>query len=94
MSIKLHRFSAIHYQLPKILSEQERKSDWRYNLMDLDESGLHAELKQMSRETLIEWLEWNDPNGVYSDEDSDNEGMKRLTKNDAEQIIIDKLLRD
>ncbi|MFY8185197.1 MAG: hypothetical protein ACOVLD_03940 [Bacteroidia bacterium] len=31
------------------------------------------DLPKMSREQLIEWLCWNDPNGVYRDEESMSE---------------------
>jgi hypothetical protein len=36
-----------------------------------------------SREEIIRWLEWNDPNGVWTDEDSAAEGWKRMTFDDA-----------
>jgi hypothetical protein len=37
----------------------------------------------MNREQLIEWLCWNDPNGVYRDEDSIREGMEILSYQEA-----------
>jgi hypothetical protein len=46
------------------------------------------EMLQMSRETLIKVLEWNDPNGIYSDEDSEAEGLSPITKKEAIEIII------
>ena len=46
------------------------------------------EMLQMSRETLIKVLEWNDPNGIYSDEDSESEGLSPITKKEATEIII------
>jgi len=46
------------------------------------------EMLQMSRETLIKVLEWNDPNGIYSDEDSEDEGLSPITKKEAIEIII------
>jgi hypothetical protein len=46
------------------------------------------EMLQMSRETLIKVLEWNDPNGIYSDEDSESEGLSPISKKEAIEIII------
>jgi len=46
------------------------------------------EVFKMNRETLIEVLEWNDPNGIYSDEDSEAEGLDPITKEEAIEIII------
>jgi hypothetical protein len=46
------------------------------------------EMLQMSRETLIKVLEWNDPNGIYNDEDSESEGLSPITKKEAIEIII------
>ena len=46
------------------------------------------EMLQMSRETLIKVLEWNDPNGIYNDEESEAEGLDPITKKEAIEIII------
>ena len=46
------------------------------------------EVKEMTREQLIEVLEWNDPNGVYNDEDSILEFGEIMTREEAEMIII------
>ena len=37
----------------------------------------------LSREKIIALLKWADPNGCYTDEESDLEGYERLTKDDA-----------
>lgn len=36
-----------------------------------------------SREDILRFLQWNDPNGVYTDKASDDEGYDRLTYDDA-----------
>lgn len=36
-----------------------------------------------TRDQLIEWLDWNDPNGVWTDRDSKAEGMRPLTLDKA-----------
>ena len=46
------------------------------------------EVKEMTREQLIEVLEWNDPNGVYNDEDSILEFGEIMSREEAEMIII------
>ena len=46
------------------------------------------EMLQMDRETLIKVLEWNDPNGIYNDEESEAEGLDPITKKEAIEIII------
>ena len=46
------------------------------------------EVLKMDRETLIKVLEWNDPNGIYNDEDSELEGLSKITKEEAIEVII------
>ena len=46
------------------------------------------EVKEMTREQLIEVLEWNDPNGVYNDEDSILEFGEIMTREEAEALVI------
>lgn len=83
--------SLIHYNNTyqrKILSKTERKSDWRYQIMDLSEKDLINELNQWSRNKMIAWLEWNDPNGIWSDEDAIAENYPPLTIATAKKYII------
>jgi hypothetical protein len=42
----------------------------------------------MNREELINWLCWNDPNGVYRDEDSIREGMDVLSYEEAYELYL------
>lgn len=44
-----------------------------------------------SREMVIHWLEWNDPNGVYSDADSIAEGLAPLTLEQARKLMKEQL---
>ena len=37
----------------------------------------------MNREKIIDFLQWNDRHGCYTDENCDLEGVNRLTYNDA-----------
>ena len=46
------------------------------------------EVKEMTREQLIEVLEWNDPNGTYNDEDSILEFGDVMSREEAEVIVL------
>ena len=46
------------------------------------------EVLKMDRRSLIKVLEWNDRNGIYSDEDSAAEGYPPITKEEAIEIIF------
>jgi hypothetical protein len=39
------------------------------------------------RDDVINWLCWNDPNGVYADRDSEAEGYPPLTLHGAREIM-------
>lgn len=69
------------------ISEEEKLRHPYYKLMELREERLLFELNSWSRENLIEWLCWNDRNGVYKDEDSLREFNNILGKEEAIEII-------
>lgn len=61
--------------------------------MDYQDSDFQILLRDHgSREQMIKWLIWNDPNGTYSDKDSLNEGLPVLTLEDARRLM-DKAIR-
>jgi hypothetical protein len=60
--------------------------------MDLPEIKLKAEVTAMTREELIDWLRWNDSNGVYSDKQSIKEFGSILSKKEAEKIMLRQIL--
>ena len=49
-------------------------------------------LYHYTRDQLIDWLEWNDPNGAYSDEAADREGQPPLTHGEAADLAFDHVL--
>lgn len=51
-------------------------------------------LERGTREQLIEWLVWNDGNGVYTDEDSIAEGYTPLTLETARATMNEILKRE
>lgn len=44
-------------------------------------------LTRGTREQIIDWLMWNDPNGTYSDRDSAAEEMRALSLHEARRIM-------
>jgi len=54
---------------------------------------LQTELNTWSRESLIDWLCWNDRNGVYKDEESMREFGNILGKEEAIQIMTNQILQ-
>ena len=69
------------------INEDEKLKHPYYKLMELSGENLQTELITWSREDLIEWLSWNDRNGVYKDEDSLREFDNILSKEEAIVII-------
>lgn len=63
-----------------------------YEIMDLSQEQLDEFLKHTSRLEIIDWLQWNDPNGVYQDEDSMREFGNVLTKDEGIDIIKRQIL--
>lgn len=54
---------------------------------------LQTELSTWSRTSLIDWLCWNDRNGVYRDEESMREFGNILSKEEAIQIMTNQILQ-
>ncbi|MBK8626267.1 MAG: hypothetical protein IPN86_12090 [Saprospiraceae bacterium] len=62
-----------------------------YKIMDLNPEELNNELKTWERLRLIDWLCWNDKNGIYDDINSIREFGHILQKDDAIEIIINQI---
>lgn len=69
------------------INEEEKLKHPYYKLMELRGDVLETELNSWSRLDLIEWLCWNDRNGVYRDEQSLQEFDNILSKEEAIEII-------
>lgn len=76
------------------LNEEEKLKHPYYQLMELKGIELEKELNTWSRLNLIDWLSWNDRNGVYRDIDSQREFGNVLRKEEAIEIIIKQILQD
>lgn len=59
-----------------------------YRLTFLNEKELRAELENWSREDVIEWLKWNDPNGIYRDQESQDELGNVMAYEEGVEIIV------
>lgn len=73
------------------LDESEKLNHPYYKLMELRGDSLKTELNSWSRLELIEWLCWNDKNGVYRDEESLGEFGNIMTKEEAIEIITNQI---
>ena len=73
------------------ISEEEKLKHPYYQLMELKGEALATELNAWSRLNLIEWLCWNDSNGVYRDNESLQEMGDTVTKEEAIKIITNQI---
>lgn len=67
-------------------------SNWNYKIMVLRGNELMNELNSYSRETIIKWLQWNDRNGVYTDEQSLKEFGNILSREEGIEIMYRQIL--
>ena len=74
------------------ISEEEKLKHPYYKLMELKGEVLETELNSWSRLDLIEWLCWNDRNGIYSDEDSIAEFGNVLGRDNSMEIVLKQVL--
>ncbi|OJV18288.1 hypothetical protein [Dyadobacter sp. 50-39] len=63
-----------------------------YEIMDLSPADLYQFLTLSCRDEIINWLQWNDPNGVYTDSLSVAEFGIALSKEEGIEIIKKQLL--
>jgi hypothetical protein len=68
-------------------SNEEKLKHPYYKLMESRGVTLETELNSWSRLDLIEWLCWNDRNGIYRDVESFQELGNMVSKVEAIEII-------
>jgi hypothetical protein len=73
--------------MSEYINEEEKLKHPYYKLMELIGDTLQTELNSWSRLDLIEWLCWNDRNGVYRDAESIQEFGNTVNKEEAIEII-------
>jgi hypothetical protein len=62
-----------------------------YSIMEAPDELLNSFFNDVTREELILWLSWNDPNGVYTDEDSMGEFERIMTKEEGIECMKNQL---
>jgi hypothetical protein len=66
-----------------------KNSGYRYeSLTEISEANLILLIHAMSREDIIEWLSWNDPNGIYHDQQSLKELGNIMTHEEGLEILL------
>lgn len=75
------------------IDDDEKYRHPYYKIMELKGDILLNELNTWSRLDLINWLSWNDSNGVYKDEDSLAEFDNILSKEEAIEIITKQIIQ-
>ena len=56
-------------------------------VVEISEGQLMMLVNGLTREDIIEWLIWNDPNGIYSDEQSFKEFGNIMSKEEGLEIF-------
>ena len=69
------------------VNDEQKYNHPYYKLMELQGEELKVTLNFATRSELIEWLCWNDRNGVYKDTDSLREFGNIVSKEEAIEII-------
>ncbi|KKX47451.1 hypothetical protein L950_0226425 [Sphingobacterium sp. IITKGP-BTPF85] len=92
--MKTYRIIDIRSKLSNGILLDERKHDWRYQIMDLTDDMLLNKLKSLKRKELVAWLTWNDPNGIFSDEEAKANDRTPLNKYQAMAYLYLIIMRD
>lgn len=65
------------------------KYDYTFqSFAELGDDKIMLLINIMTREDLIEWLCWNDPNGIYQDEQSQKELGNVMTRAEGLEIVL------
>jgi hypothetical protein len=65
-----------------------------YKYIFMKEDELRVELKKWTRENLISWLKWNDPNGIYDDAQSLQELGNVMSTEEGIEIMIRQIIQE
>lgn len=69
-----------------------KNGNYRYIFMN--EEQLRTELKNWCRQDLINWLKWNDSNGIYDDNQSMAEIGCVMSYEEGVEIIIKQIIQN
>ena len=66
-----------------------KKNNYPYiKIVDITEIELVTLVNGLTRHDIIEWLTWNDPNGIYNDDQSFKELGNIMTKEEGIEIML------
>jgi hypothetical protein len=66
-----------------------KKTNYPYSkIVEITEIELVALVNGLTRKDVIEWLTWNDPNGIYNEEQSFKELGNIMSKEEGIEIIL------
>jgi hypothetical protein len=66
-----------------------KKTGYPYiKIVEITDAELLMLVDGLSREDIIEWLMWNDPNGIYSDEQSLKEMGNIMSRAEGLEILL------
>lgn len=72
-----------------------RTSGLQYqDLNNLDTDKLLLLVNSMNRCDLIDWLSWNDPNGIYRDDQSLKELGNVMSREEGVEILLRQILEN
>lgn len=71
--------------------KQAQQGDEGFQIVEPPTKGqridyIRRSIDVMPREDLLKWLEWNDPQGSYSDADAETEGMEPMEEEEARDL--------
>ena len=72
----------------------DRKEHPNFRYIEMNEVELRSELKNFSRQDLIDWLCWNDKNGVYKDDESLSELGNIMTYEEGVEIMVKQIIQN
>lgn len=58
------------------------------SVVEINEAELLILFNRLTREDIVEWLMWNDPNGIYSDERSLKEFGAVMSREEGLEIML------
>lgn len=66
-----------------------KKSGYSYaDISEIPLENLLLLIPAMSRANIIDWLSWNDPNGIYNDKQSLKELGNLMTRDEGIEIML------
>jgi hypothetical protein len=66
-----------------------KRSGYSYHsVTEISETELIVLINGLTRTDILEWLMWNDPNGIYSDEQSIKELGNIMSREEGIEIML------